>query len=218
MLTIYGVARSRASRIIWLAKELGLPFELVPVIQANRLADPDASTMVHTKSPEFLAVNPMGQIPSVVLDGETLHQSLAVNLILARRTGGPLAPADMAEEAQMLVWTLWAAADMEPHAIEVLYHGAMYPPEKRDPAKLTAAVNALKPLLAVLDAHLTHNGGHMVGGRFTVADINVAEVVRYAMPAKDLMEAAPAVRAWLGACHARAGYRQMMAMRDAEVG
>jgi hypothetical protein len=33
MLTIYGVYHSRASRVIWLANELGLPFEHVPVIR-----------------------------------------------------------------------------------------------------------------------------------------------------------------------------------------
>ena len=41
-LRIYGVLRSRASRVVWLAHELGLRFEHVPVIQAYRLADPGA--------------------------------------------------------------------------------------------------------------------------------------------------------------------------------
>ena len=43
MLTIYGVTRSRASRIIWLCHEIGIPFKQVPVIQAYRLSDPDAA-------------------------------------------------------------------------------------------------------------------------------------------------------------------------------
>ena len=42
MLTIYGVYRSRATRPLWLIEELGLPFKLVPVIQAYRLADSSA--------------------------------------------------------------------------------------------------------------------------------------------------------------------------------
>ena len=42
MLTIYGVTRSRASRIIWLCHEIGLSYRQVPVIQAYRLSDPDA--------------------------------------------------------------------------------------------------------------------------------------------------------------------------------
>ena len=42
MLTIHGVTRSRASRLIWLCHELDLPFRQEPVIQAYRLADADA--------------------------------------------------------------------------------------------------------------------------------------------------------------------------------
>ena len=40
MLKIYGLYRSRATRNIWLCEELGIPFELIPVIQADRLASP----------------------------------------------------------------------------------------------------------------------------------------------------------------------------------
>ncbi|MDE8342756.1 MAG: glutathione binding-like protein, partial [Acidocella sp.] len=67
----------------------------------------------------------------------------------------------------------------------------------------------------VLDGALAKTG-FLVGGRFTVADINVSEVVRYAMAAEELFEAAPAVRAWLQACHARPAFKQMMTEREAE--
>jgi len=66
MLKIYGVYRSRATRNIWLCDEMGVPFESVPVIQANRLADPLApGAPLNTKSPAFLAVNPAGAIPAI---------------------------------------------------------------------------------------------------------------------------------------------------------
>ncbi|MCA3649552.1 MAG: glutathione S-transferase family protein, partial [Methylobacterium sp.] len=58
--------------------------------------------------------------------------------------------------------------------------------------------------------------GHLVGGRFTVADINVAEVIRYASPAPELFEAAPHVKAWLAACQARPAFKAMMDKRNAE--
>ena len=88
MLTIYGVYRSRASRNIWLAEELGIPFKQVPVIQHYRTVP---AGMLHTQSPEFLKVNPNGHIPSIDDDGLVLHESLAINLYLARKHGGPLA-------------------------------------------------------------------------------------------------------------------------------
>ena len=123
MLTIYGVYRSRASRNIWLAHELGLPFKHVPVMQLYRLPDAKAAdATLHTKSPAFLKVNPNGHIPSIDDDGLVLHESLAINLYLAKKHGGPLAPADVAEDGEMGMWSLWAATEVEPHALNVLYH------------------------------------------------------------------------------------------------
>lgn len=215
MLTIYGVYRSRASRNIWLCNELGLSFKHVPVIQHYRLkGEPPAGT-IHTKSPEFLAVNPNGHIPSVDDDGLVLHESLAINLYLARKHGGPLAPADVAEEGLAAMWTLWAATEVEPHSIQILYNMAAKPPEERDARVAAAALEALRAPFAVLDKALAKTG-YLIGGRFTVADINVAEVMRYALPAKELWAASPNVSAWLKACHARPGYQDMMTKRNAE--
>lgn len=216
MLKIYGVYRSRASRNIWLAGELGVPFEHVPVIQVYRAADPEAAgAPLHSKSPAFLKVNPGGQIPSIDDDGFVLHQSLAINLYLAKKHGGDLAPANVAEDGLMTMWTLWAAADVEPHSINVLYHTIGKPQAERDPKIAAAAIEALKPLFAVLDQHLAASG-FVLGRRFTVADLNVAEVIRYAMPAKELFEAAPNVAKWLAACHARPAYQAMMERREQE--
>ena len=67
----------------------------------------------------------------------------------------------------------------------------------------------------MLDAALAKDG-HLVGGRFTVADINTAEVVRYAQSAPELFDAAPRVKAWLAACQARPAFRKMWAERDKE--
>ena len=211
MLTIYGVLRSRASRNIWLAHELGMEFRHVPVIQAYR---PGASGLT-TASPEFLAVNPNGRVPAMEDDGLVLVESLAINLYMAKRHGGPLAPANLAEDGLMTMWSLWAMTEVEPHSINVLYHMAAKPPEERDAAVAEAAVAALHAPLAVLDDALARTG-FVVGDRFTVADLNLAEVIRYAMPARTLFEAAPRVRDWLAACHARPAFKRMVAERDRE--
>jgi glutathione S-transferase len=215
MLTIYGVYRSRASRTIWLANELGIAFKHVPVMQLYRLSPEAAKTTLHTKSPEFLKVNPNGHIPAIDDDGLVLNESLAINLYLAKKHGGPLAPANLAEDGQMGMWALWAAIEVEPHSIQVLYHRVGNKPEERDPKIAAAAIEALRAPFAVLDKQLAANG-FIVGGRFTVADINAAEVFRYAMPAPELFEAAPRVQAWLATCHARPAFKAMMAGREKE--
>lgn len=216
MLTIYGVYRSRASRNIWLANELGIGFKHVPVVQANRVPNPDApDAPLNTRSPAFLKVNPDGHIPAIDDDGLVMRESLAINLYLAKKHGGPLAPADVGEDGLMTMWTLWAATEVEPHSILVIYHLVVKPPEQRDPAIAAAAIDALRRPFAVLDEALSKTGT-LVGGRFTVADINVSEAVRYAMPATALLDGAPHVKAWLAACHSRPAFKQMMAARDAE--
>jgi glutathione S-transferase len=216
MVTLYGVTRSRASRNIWLMNELGQPYEQVPVIQAYRLANPEApDAPVNTRSPSFLAVNPNGHIPSMKDGDLVLNESLAINLYLARKFGGPLSPASLAEEGEVAMWTLWAATEAEPHAIQILYHRLMKQGDERKPELADAAVVALRQPFQVLNDALAANG-HLVGGRFTVADINVAEVIRYASPAPELFEAAPHVKAWLAACQARPAFKAMMDKRNAE--
>jgi glutathione S-transferase len=215
MLTIYGVYRSRASRNIWLARELGIPFRLEPVMQRYRLSAEAAETVLNTRSPAFLAINPSGHVPSIDDDGLVLHESLAINLYLAKKHGGPLAPANPAEDAQMTMWALWAVNEVEPHALTVLVHRVSRPPAERDPKLALAAIDTLRAPFVVLDKALTQSG-YLVGGRFTVADINAAEILRFAMAAPELFEAAPNVKAWLAACQARPAFKAMMAEREKE--
>ncbi len=215
-LTIHGCYRSRASRNIWLANELGLTFTHNPVIQVYRLPNPDAADApMHTQSPAFLAVNPNGQIPAIEDDGFVLTESLAINLYLARKAGGPLAPANVQEEGLAAMWSLWAATGCEPHALNILYHRVAKPPAERDAKLADACVEALRKPFKVLNQALARDG-FLMGGRFTVVDINVAEIIRYAVPAPDLFADNPHVKAWLDACHARPAFKAMWAGRDAE--
>src|SRR4029079_5164226 len=117
-------------------------------------------------------------------------------------------PANLAEDGQIGMWALWAAIEVEPHGIQVLYHRVGNKPEDRDPKIAAAAIEALRAPFAVLDKHLSASG-YIVGGRFTVSDINTAEIVRYASPAPELFEAAPRVKAWLAACQSRPAFKSM---------
>jgi glutathione S-transferase len=144
-----------------------------------------------------------------------LHESLAINLYLAKKHGGPLAPANIAEDGLMSMWALWAVTELETNALTIQTHRLAKPPAERDPKMAQAAVDALRAPFAVLNEALAASG-YLVGGRFTVADINTAEIVRYAMAAPELFEAAPRVKTWLAACQARPAFKAMWAKRDAE--
>lgn len=217
MLKIYGVARSRTSRVLWMAHELEIPYEHVPVIQARRLANPaDADSPVNTTSPAYLEINPSGKIPCIDHDGLVMQESLAITLYLAKKHGGSLAPRNLEEDGLMIMWALWAATACEPYTVQIIFHRVDYPASKREEAVVQAAISALRRPLHVLDESLKKGGGYLVGQRFTVADLNTAEVFRYAQPAPELMADYKHVLSWLSACQARPAYKKMMALRNAE--
>lgn len=218
MLKIYGVYKSRATRILWLAEELGMPFELVPVIQAYKLKDPMApDARLNTRSPEFLAVNPMGSIPTIEDDGLVLNESLAQTLYVAKKQGGTIAPRDVNEEAQMLQWSLFAATSIETDALKISManvSGKLSTPEGQ--AEAAEVAKMLARPFGVLEKHFTQHD-YAVGGRFTVADINLAEVVRYAQAYQPLFDAHPKTAEWLARVQSRPGFKAMWEKRLAEV-
>lgn len=212
MITIYGVYRSRATRPLWLLHETGTPFTHVPVIQAYRLPDPAApEAPVHTASPDFLKVNPQGQIPAMQDGDLILTESLAIALYLARRYGGPLGPRDDAEAALMEQWALFAATAVEGPALEILQapEGAM------GEGIVKVAAERLRRPLARLNAHLAGRDW-LVGNRFTVADINTAECLRYAQGHAALIAEFPDVKRWIEAAQARPAFRALWTARQAE--
>lgn len=218
MLKIYGVYKSRATRILWLMEELGMPFELVPVIQAYKLKDPMAAdARLNTRSPEFLAVNPMGSIPTIEDDGLVLNESLAQTLYVAKKQGGTIAPRDLHEEAQMLQWSLFAATSIETDALKISMAnagGKLSTPEGQ--AEAAEVAKMLARPFGVLEQHFSRND-YTVGGRFTVADVNLAEVVRYAQAYQPLFDAHPKTAEWLARVQARPGFKAMWEKRLAEV-
>ena len=202
-LTIYGIARSRAVRTLWMAEELGIPYQ----------HDPVAFGPEGAHKPQYRAMNPNGRIPFIDDDGLVLFESMAINLYLVRKHGGPMAPANLAEEGQMTMWTLWAATELEPKAAQAMYHTAFYPPEQRNPAIVVESLEGLKAPLAVMEAALVKGGGWLVGGRFTVADANVFGCMFYLRFNPDALAPYPAIRAWQASIQARPAWQAALKLR-----
>jgi glutathione S-transferase len=162
MITIYGVSRSRASRPLWLLAKLGLEFRHVPVIQAYRLTDGRVAESWATDSLEYLAINPMGQVPAFEEDGLILTESLGIILHIAWVHGGHLGSQSGAEAALIDQWILVATTSLEAPALEILVRlHAGWQPEALD-----AQVERLRRPMRRLNAHLAAREW-MVGGRFT---------------------------------------------------
>lgn len=217
MLKIYGVYQSRASRNYWMARELGIEFESVPVIQARALENPlAADARLNTQSAEFRKVNPNGLIPAIEDDGLVLWESIAINLYLARKHRGPLAPQSLAEEGLIEMWSFWAVNEVEQNSVKIVrIYDAGQEDTQGGKDAIAVASRLLKAPFEFLNGHLSEQD-YLVGNRFTVADLNAAEILRYAMTEKVLTDANPNVVAWYERCHARPAFRDMWATRALE--
>ena len=203
MLKIYGVARSRAFRILWMAKELGLDYQHVKVDFASG----------ETREPGFLALNPNGHVPVIDDDGFILWESMAINLYLAKKYGaGGLYPSRLEDEARAWQWSFWGMTEVERPVLTAMMNRAVYPEENRDLAAADAAEKTLAQPLKVLDGVLGRSA-NMLGEGFTVADLNVASILAWARPAQIDMSAFPKVAEWLKNCAERPAARAARQMQ-----
>ena len=191
-LKIYGIPRSRAFRTLWLALELGLDYENVPIGVGG-----------DTREPSFLAVNPNGHIPTIDDNGFVLWESMAINLYLAKNYGlGSLYPTAVKDEARTWQWSFWGITEIERNVLTAMFNRAILPEDKRDAALADQAEKDMQGPLRVLDGAVTPTP-YLLGSDFTVADLNVASILAWARPARIDMAPFPKLADWLGRCALR---------------
>src|SRR5262245_65063805 len=200
-LRIYGIARTRAFRALWVANELGLDYEHLPI----EIGDAGA------RSPEFLKINPNGRLP-VIVDGDfVLFESLAITLYLAKKhSNGKLYPGTLEGEATAWQWSLWAVTEVDRGVNIWSLHAVRLPPAERDAIKRNEALNVLVAPFKVLDAAVAKQQ-YLLGNEFTVADLDVAAVISRAI-AMDLSDVQN-LKAWLTRCLERPAARKALALR-----
>src|SRR5262245_60719990 len=164
-LRIYGIARTRAFRVLWIAKELDLDYEHIPLEIGAAGAG----------KPEYLAINPNGRLPAIDDGGFILWESLAITLYLAKKHGR-FYPTTLEGEAKAWQWSLWSVQEVDQGINVWSLHALRLPPADRDPEQLAKALKMLAPPFKVLDGALAGRP-HLLGEDFTVADLTVASVI-----------------------------------------
>ncbi len=202
MIRLYGTPKSRAFRCIWAAEEAGLPYQLIPLGFGPGM-----------KAPAHLKVNPNGKIPAMEDGALALFESLAINLHLAAKAGPPLMPAGD-DASRVLQWTLWAATEVEPAAMQWAYNTYLRPPAERDPGAAAAGAAGLQARLDVLEGQLSA-APWLLGETFTIADCNLAGVLYGAWANRFDMGGHTRVKAWLERCFNRPAALTARALREA---
>ena len=183
-MTIYGDSISgNCLKVKFVADRLGIPYDWAETSVLKR----------ETRTPEFRALNPAGQVPLVrFADGNTLAQSNAIMLHLAWNSD--LVPSDAWERAQMFQWLFWEQYSHET-AVAVLRFQRFYlkkPEAEIDPALAQKSRQAL----ALMDAHLAGRD-YMVGKALSLADVALVAYTRFAHEAGLDLGDWPRVKAWV---------------------
>ncbi len=200
MLRIYGSARSRALRTLWMALELGLDYEQIDL----------APRAPGTRTPEYLALNPSGQVPTIDDDGFVLSESMAINFYLAKKHG-KLYPTDAKSEALAWQWSLWETDKLD-RAMTVYANNAFALPEaQRDAALAQSTWEQMVPAFGVLDG-ACGKAAWLAGDAFSVADLNVASAMYRALSFD--LGPWPKLNEWLHRCWDRPAAKKARAMRE----
>ncbi|MFC3695027.1 glutathione S-transferase family protein [Chenggangzhangella methanolivorans] len=192
MLTIYGDPISgNCMKVRWVAELLGVPFEWrdVDVVEGE------------ARTPAFLALNPAGKVPFVVLaDGRSLSESNAIILHLA--DGSALVPTDAFERAVMLQWLFWEQYSHEPYVavrrFQIRYLGKT--PEELDPRLLERGEAAF----ALMERRLGESA-FMACAAPTLADVSLLAYTRLAHEGGFDLAPFPRLRDWIARAEAALG-------------
>lgn len=193
-LRIYGDSISgNCLKVKWTADRLGLAYDW---IETNVLT-------AETRTAEFLALNPAGQVPLVVLaDERPLAQSNAIIFHLAE--GSALIPSDAFDRAKMLEWMFWEQYSHEPYiAVARFQMRYLGKPAESLEARLVERGAAA---LARLETQLKQSP-FLVGERVTLADVALVAYTRVAHEGGFDLSLYPAVEAWVGRVEADLGIK-----------
>jgi Glutathione S-transferase len=179
-------------------EEMGEPYEL---IEKSTRTD-------ELQSAEYLRLNPNARIPTLVDNGVVLWESMAINLYLTQKYEGPMHCVDAKVLGLAAQWSFWAMLEMEGLLLDLLQHRALLPEFARDASYAERDELLLRKPLEVLNNALSGRD-HLVGGNFTVADLNVASILVWGKMGRLDLSAHPDVAPWLDSCLARPAYSRV---------
>ena len=165
-IVFYHNPRSRAQMAHWMLEEAGAPYRIVPV---------DFEKGEH-KTPSFLALNPMGKLPTIVDRGTVVTETAAIIAYLADAfpKAGLAPPVGDPARGTYYRWLFFGAGCFEPALLDTMLKRP--PPER----KMAVGWGSYEDVLATLKTALA-KGPYLLGDTFSAADVYVGSELRWAM-------------------------------------
>jgi len=184
---IYGNSDSgNCLKVKWVCEALALPYEWVEIDSLHGA----------TRTPQFLAINPAGQVPVVRLEGgRTLAQSNAIIRYLARDSR--FIPKDAYDQAKMDEWLFWEQYSHEPYVAVCRYQMRFLgkAASDLDPDKIRRGYAALARM-----EHRLSQARFLATDTFTLADVSLLAYTRVAHEGGFHLEGYAAIRRWIADC------------------
>ena len=164
-LTFYYAPRSRAGIVLWMLEELGVPYKMEML---------SLKKGTH-KSPEYLAINPMGKVPAIKHGDTVITEAAAICCYLADAfPAAGLAPAiGDPDRGTYLRWSFFAPSCVEPAMSDKAFH--------RPPVSPSAVGYGDYDTVMETVAQAVSNGDYVLGDRFSAADVVLGSTLRYGM-------------------------------------
>jgi glutathione S-transferase len=193
-ITFYHNPMSRARIVHWMLEEAGAPYDA-------RVLDLEKG---EHKSPEYLAVNPMGKVPAIVHRGVVITEAAAICAyiadVFAEANLAP-APSDPARGTYYR-WLFFGVGCVEPALVDRLFSR----PGVDRPMAL--GYGSYEDTLNALEKALTP-GPYLLGERFSAADVYVGSQVGWGLTTKSL-EPRPVFEAYWQRCLQRPALQRIM--------
>jgi len=161
-------------------------------------------------SPEYLRINPRGQVPALVIDGKPYFESAALLMILAERhPEARLAPPPgSAMRAGWYQWIVFLTSSLGP-----VYRQWFYPTDLGSPEHPPFVRNALRQKIedswSLVDAHLADNGPYMLGAEFSAVDLLTLMYMRWSRNMPRPVTDWPALQKYADLMRARPSWRRL---------
>ena len=188
---LYWAPRTRSFTALWLMEEAGQPYERVLIDIASGAQ----------RTPEYLAINPMGKVPALQDGAATLAEAAAICAYVADHyPQAKLAPSlgDPAR-AKYLYWLFFGPSCIEPAIVQLA--------TKIDMNPVAAGWGDAQRVIDVLDAAL-QKGPWLLGENFSAADIVIGSGLNFGVRLFKMIPSRPSFEAYVARCMARPGFQR----------
>jgi glutathione S-transferase len=198
--TLYGSTSTASLVVHWLLIELGIEHELVLL---------DFETREH-KSAGYLALNPAGRVPTLLIDGQVLTEAAAIALYLADRhpQAGLLPAVGKPARGEAYRWMFWCANTVQP-----AYRAWFYPHEAAGgeciEAVRTMARQQLEAAWQHVAAHLQDGGPYLLGDAPGVVDFMLVMLMRWSRNMPTPSDHWPVLKAYADRLKARPAFAEV---------